>query len=131
MREFCKWKKIIKIWSKRNLTVIGNITAVKTQPLPKLNIFSWFIVENKILSHLHSVRNSFLTQVVFRAKINKFKHAGKQNVYNSYKLLTPFIPSFVKTILKSKRGTKDMYLLLIRNNIVSNGQKKWGFLLYQ
>ena len=46
-----------------------------------------------------------------------------QNVYNSYKLLTPFIPSFVKTILKSKGGTKDMYLLLIRNNIESNGQK--------
>jgi hypothetical protein len=38
-----------------------------------LNNFSWFIVENKILSHLHSVRNSFLTQVVFRAKINKFR----------------------------------------------------------
>jgi hypothetical protein len=44
-------------------------------------------------------------------------------VYNSHKLLTPFIPSFIKTILKSKRGTKDMYLLLIRNNIESNGQK--------
>jgi hypothetical protein len=28
---------------------------------------------NMILSHLHSVRNSFLTQVVFRAKINKFR----------------------------------------------------------
>ena len=38
-----------------------------------------------------------------------FKHAGKQKVYNNYKLLTPFIPSFVKTILKSTRGTKDMY----------------------
>jgi hypothetical protein len=38
-----------------------------------------------------------------------FKHAGKQKVYNSYKLLTPFIPSFVKTILKNTRGTKDMY----------------------
>ena len=61
----------------------------------------------------------------FNSIISAVKHAGKQNVYNSYKLLTPFIPSFVKTILKSKRGTKDMYLLLIRNNIVSNGQKKW------
>jgi hypothetical protein len=34
-----------------------------------------------------------------------------------------------KGILKSKRGTKDMYLLLIRNNIVSNGQKKWEEIL--
>ena len=58
----------------------------------------------------------------FNSIISAVKHAGKQNVYNSYKLLTPFIPSFVKTILKSKRGTKDMYLLLIRNNIVSIGQ---------
>jgi hypothetical protein len=33
------------------------------------------------------------------------------------------------TILKSTRGTKDMYLLLIRNNIVSNGQKKWEEIL--
>jgi hypothetical protein len=57
------------------------------------------------------------------------KLAGKPNVYNSYKLLTPFIPSFVKTILKSKRGTKDLYLLLIRNNIASNGQKKWEEIL--
>jgi hypothetical protein len=57
----------------------------------------------------------------FNSIISAVKHAGKQN---SYKLLTPFIPSFVKTILKSKRGSKDMYLLLIRNNIVSNGQKK-------
>ena len=65
----------------------------------------------------------------FNSIISAVKHAGKQNVYNSYKLLTPFIPSFVKTILKSKRGTKDMYLLLIRNNIVSNGQKKWEEIL--
>jgi hypothetical protein len=59
----------------------------------------------------------------FNSIISAAKHAGKQNVYNSYKLLTPFIPSFDKTILKSTRGTKDMYLLLIRNKIVSNGQK--------
>ena len=59
----------------------------------------------------------------FNSIISAAKHAGKQNVYNSYKLLTPFIPSFDKTILKSTRGTKDMYLLFIRNNIVSNGQK--------
>ena len=65
----------------------------------------------------------------FNSIISAVKHAGKQNVYNSYKLLTPFIPSFVKTILKSKKGTKDMYLLLIRNNIVSNGQKKWEEIL--
>ena len=65
----------------------------------------------------------------FNSTISAVKHAGKQNVYNSYKLLTPFIPSFVKTILKSKWGTKDMYLLLIRNNIVSNGQKKWEEIL--
>jgi hypothetical protein len=45
----------------------------------------------------------------FNSIISAVKHAGKQNVYNSYKLLTPFIPLFVKTILKSKRGTKDMY----------------------
>ena len=44
----------------------------------------------------------------FNSIISAVKHAGKQNVYNSYKLLTPFIPSFVKTILKSKRGTKDI-----------------------
>ena len=55
----------------------------------------------------------------FNSIISAVKHAGKQNVYNSYKLLTPFIPSFVKTILKSKRGTKDMYLLLIRNQRLS------------
>jgi hypothetical protein len=36
---------------------------------------------------------------------------------------------FFKTILKSKRGINDMYLLLIRNNIVSNGQKKWEEIL--
>jgi hypothetical protein len=48
----------------------------------------------------------------FNSIISAAKHAGKQNVYNSYKLLTPFIPSFDKTILKSTRGTKDMYLLL-------------------
>ena len=65
----------------------------------------------------------------FNSIISAVKHAGKQNVHNSYKLLTPFIPSFAKTILKSKRGTKDMYLLLIRNNIVSNGQKKWEEIL--
>jgi hypothetical protein len=39
----------------------------------------------------------------FNSIISAVKHAGKQNVHNSYKLLTPFIPSFVKTILKSKR----------------------------
>jgi hypothetical protein len=51
------------------------------------------------------------SEKVFVCIISAVKHAGKQNVYNSYKLLTPFIPSFVKTILKSKKGTKDMYLL--------------------
>jgi hypothetical protein len=30
-------KKLIKIWSKRNLTVIGKITVVKTPILPVLN----------------------------------------------------------------------------------------------
>jgi hypothetical protein len=62
----------------------------------------------------------------FNSIISAVKHAGKQNVYTSYKLLTPFIPSFVKTILKSKRGTKDMYLLLIRNNSVKWSEKVGG-----
>ena len=39
----------------------------------------------------------------FNSIISAVKHAGIQNVYNSYKLLTPFIPSFVKTILKSRK----------------------------
>jgi hypothetical protein len=39
----------------------------------------------------------------FNSIISAAKHAGNQNVYNSYKLLTPFIPLFVKTILKSTR----------------------------
>jgi hypothetical protein len=65
----------------------------------------------------------------FNSIISAAKHAGKQNVYNSYKLLAPFIPSVAKTILKSTRGTKDMYVLLIRNNIVSNGQKEWEEIL--
>jgi hypothetical protein len=34
-----------------------------------------------------------------------------------------------KAISEVTRGTKDMYLLLIRNNIVSNGQKKWEEIL--
>jgi hypothetical protein len=41
----------------------------------------------------------------FNSIISAVRHARKQNVYNSYKLLTLFIPSFVKTILKSTRGT--------------------------
>ena len=65
----------------------------------------------------------------FNSIISAAKHAGKQNVYNSYKLLAPFILSVAKTILKSTRGTKDMYVLLIRNNIVLNGQKKWQEIL--
>jgi hypothetical protein len=64
----------------------------------------------------------------FNSIISAVNHAGKQNVYNSYKLLIPFIPLFVKTILKSTRGTKDMYLLLIRNNSVKWSEKV-GFLL--
>ena len=32
----------------------------------------------------------------FNSIISAVKHAGKQNVYNIYKLLTPFIPSFVR-----------------------------------
>jgi hypothetical protein len=63
-----------------------------------------------IIDQLEEKFNISKNIMKFNSIISAVKHAGKQNVYNSYKLLTPFIPSFVKTILKSKRGTKDMYL---------------------
>jgi uncharacterized surface protein with fasciclin (FAS1) repeats len=44
----------------------------------------------------------------FNSIISAVKHAGKQNVYNSYKLLTPFIPSFVKTISSTVEKTKNI-----------------------
>jgi hypothetical protein len=40
-----------------------------------------------------------------------------------------FPSSDIISLTKRKRGNKDMYLLLIRNNIVSNGQKKWEEIL--
>ena len=61
----------------------------------------------------------------YNSIISALKQAEKKYVSGNFKLTTPFIPSFVKTILRKKKGTKDMYLVLIRNNIVSSGQRKW------
>ena len=75
---------------------------------------------------------------------DKFDISGNIMMYNSIisalnktkklysrgdnKLTEPFIPSFVQTILKRKKGTKDIYWMLIPK-VVPNGEKKWNQIL--
>ena len=42
------------------------------------------------------------------------------------KLACPFIPSTVRTIIKSKKGAKDMYCVLIKNCTFPSGAMKWN-----
>ena len=65
----------------------------------------------------------------YNSIISALKGVTRKLSLKSYKLQCPLIPSFVKTILKSKRGTKDIYLILVHNNILANGQKRWGEIL--
>lgn len=44
-------------------------------------------------------------------------------------LCRPFIPSVFKNLIRSKKGSKDMYNVLVKNNVCPSGQKKWSELL--
>ena len=82
------------IGPERNVNLICNLSLYTH--IPNIKSISPSIAKK-------SVNNCFILEL--QTWVTLYVPAGKQNVYNSYKLLTPFIPSFVKTILKSKRGT--------------------------
>lgn len=57
--------------------------------------------------------------------ITAVRAAGKCYEKFSNRLSSPFIPSHVQIFLKKYKGSQDMYRVLIKNNIVPTGQKKW------
>ena len=61
--------------------------------------------------------------------ITAVRAAGKCYDSFSNRLSCPFIPSHVQIFIKKYKGSNDMYKVLVNNNIVPTGQKKWCELL--
>ncbi|XP_052074422.1 uncharacterized protein LOC127712168 [Mytilus californianus] len=104
-----------KNWFNKGIVFINDIISDAGKILSLEQLEETFKVDRNVMKY-----NSIISAV---------KNARKGYVFDNYKLVTPFIPSFAKIFFKSSRGTKDMYSLLIRNNIVSTGQKKWDQIL--
>ena len=68
--------------------------------------------------------------MMYNSIISSLKQVEKMFLPENFKLTCPFIPSFMRTICRSKKGTKDMYSVLIKNEIIPNGKKKWGEILH-
>lgn len=62
----------------------------------------------------------------YNSIISAVRKAGKQFIHGDYKIQQPFVPSIIRTFLKNARGTHDMYSILIKNDVIPTGQKKWS-----
>ncbi len=65
----------------------------------------------------------------YNSIISALKQASKHHISGDYKMEQPFVPSFVKILLKSTKGTHDMYSILTKNDTVPTGQIKWSNIL--
>lgn len=74
------------------------------------------------LQQCYNIDTNFL---YYLSVITAVRAAGKCYEKFSNRLSSPFIPSHVQIFLKKYKGSQDMYRVLIKNNIVPTGQKKW------
>lgn len=65
----------------------------------------------------------------YNSIISLLSNRCKQCAKGNCKIASPFIPSSVVTILKSRKGSRDMYSIFNRNESISTGNVKWNTIL--
>lgn len=65
----------------------------------------------------------------YNSIISCVTQSGKQVCKQSFKLSSPFIPSVVRTILKSSKGSKEIYSVLNNKSCIPTGIVRWNDIL--
>ena len=93
------WKKILNLWSYRDLTYIGKVTVIKTLALPIL-VQSLTVLPNSPDSILNDIENIFY-KFLWNGKKDKIKRSIIINEYEEGGLKMPNIQSFYKALKMS------------------------------
>ena len=99
-------------WFKKGIVYINDVLDENGKFLSFEDIKQKFGVSGNVMKY-----NSIISAV---------RKAGKQFIHGDYKIQQPFVPSIIRTLLKNARGTHDMYSILIKNDVIPTGQKKWS-----
>ena len=106
-RQYEKSEKIIKDWNKRNLTMLGKITLVKSLILPNITyVASVTEIDNEYLAKFKKIIYSFIwnnkSEKVKRDIISKNYHAGGLKMINIDKYLEAINISWVKKLIDNE-----------------------------
>lgn len=85
-----------------------------------------FFISLEMLQQCYDINVNFLN---YMSVISAIKKAANNYKKDTYKLCCPFIPACLQVFFKSRKGSKDMYKILINNNVTPTGQLKWGEIL--
>ena len=106
-RQYEKSEKIIKDWNKRNLTMLGKITLVKSLILPNITyVASVTEIDKEYLAKFKKIIYSFIwnnkSEKVKRDIISKNYHAGGLKMINIDKYLEAINISWVKKLIENE-----------------------------
>ena len=118
-------KKILNLWSYRDLTYIGNVIVIKTLALPIL-VQSLTVLPNPPESILNDSETVFY-QFLWNDKKNKIKRSVIINEYEEGVLKMPNIQSFNKALKMSWLHTLlDPFNHSPWKVLVLGSMQKWG-----
>jgi hypothetical protein len=103
-----------KDWTKRGVYMINNAL----DETGKIMSFQKF-------QDTYNIQTNFLTYHGVITVISFYIKKSKIPINDLEKLNGPLIPNIIKIVMKSQKGSKDMYHILDSNSIKSKCEEKW------
>lgn len=101
-----------KPWYNKEIRVVNDLI----KDFSPLHFYSF-----QEFSEHYGITSNFLT---FQGIINTVRTNIALDNIGDTRIQHPFIPLNIVVFMKSKKGTKDMYEILVKNNIIPTGKKQ-------